>query len=955
MAHDSRVAQLLDEIFDERLTPEEACRDHPELLQEVRKQWQRMSALQAKLEGRFPTERAPLEVDPHTNGSLVRLPQITGYEMECVLGQGGMGVVYKARHLKLNRTVAIKMLPAGTYAGPHELARFLGEAKAVAALRHANIVQVHDVGDTEGRPYFTMEFLEGGNLAQRIAGQPQPGRQATEIAAALAGAIQVAHQNGIIHRDLKPANVLLAADGTPKISDFGLARRFENDEHLTFSGTRLGTPSYMAPEQALGKRGTIGPAVDIYSLGAVLYELLTGRPPFRAETALETERQLLTEEPVPPRRLNASVPRDLETICLKCLDRNPDRRYATAAAVAADLHRFGRGEPIAARPVSFPNRVGRWVRRRPAQFAALSLGLLMILFAVGGGLWLVSDRQANRRAIESDLQSAARSQQQSNWSAAQAALERARDRMGGRSFSDLREILGRADRDQEIVARLERIRSNRANSEEEEINNLRCFAEYDAAFRDSGIAVPGEDPTLVATRIRGSNIQAWLTSAVEDWAALTQDHARLNWLLQIARAAAPDPTGWRDRALTLKAWSTQSDLSNLIATATVTEDAVPLLLALGEKYAQLGGNPVALFAKCQKVRSGDFWANYSLGSALREHGNATESMRYLQAAMAIRPDSALAYNQLGIALTDLGRVDDAIEMFRAARKLAPATGPSLSNLSMLLSRSGRHAEAISLLRECVALKKVEPRIYPRIYSHLGYSLNAVGQRDEAWKDFNQAISLDPHIITEWDTIRGQFLQQGRGDEARALWRTALAGDPPQHAVWDGYAEFSLFLGREDEYRWARRELLKRFGGATEPHIAERTGRACLFLPGTEEELKKASALIGRALAADPSKLENWVPPFFKFAKGLLAYRQGRFSESADIMKGDAAGAFDPAPGLVLAMDQFYMGQKSEARKSFDKALKKFDWQPTKADFREPWMYHILRREAERLIKPGAMP
>ena len=228
----------------------------------------------------------------------------------------------------------------------------------MAGLRHANIVQVHDVGDVEGRPYFTMEFLEGGNLAQKIAGQPQPGRQASEIVAALAEAIQVAHHNGIIHRDLKPANILLTADGTPKISDFGLAR-FESDEHLTFSGARMGTPSYMAPEQALGKRGLIGPAVDIYSLGAVLYEMLTGRPPFRAETVRDTERQLLTEEAVPPRRLNATVPRDLETICLKCLEKNPQRRYESAEALAADLRRFERGEVIAARPASFLERGGQ--------------------------------------------------------------------------------------------------------------------------------------------------------------------------------------------------------------------------------------------------------------------------------------------------------------------------------------------------------------------------------------------------------------------------------------------------------------------------------------------------------------------------------------------------------------------------------------------------------------------
>ncbi len=211
----------------------------------------------------------------------------------------------------------LKMLIAGAYAGPHERARFQREAEAVASLRHANIVQIYDVGEHEGRPYFTMEFVEGGSLARTLAGTPQPARQAAAMLAELAQAVHVAHQGGIVHRDLKPANILLTTEGTPKIADFGLARHLDGESALTVSGIGMGTPSYMAPEQASGTVGTIGPAADIYSLGALLYELLTGRPPFRGETASETERQVIAAEPVPPMRLNPKVPRDLETICLR--------------------------------------------------------------------------------------------------------------------------------------------------------------------------------------------------------------------------------------------------------------------------------------------------------------------------------------------------------------------------------------------------------------------------------------------------------------------------------------------------------------------------------------------------------------------------------------------------------------------------------------------------------------
>ena len=363
MADEPRVQQLLDEISDSGCTPEEVCAACPELLPEVRRRWRQMCAVEAELDALFPTPRPDLDPDADTPipwPAGTELPRIPGYDVEALLGRGGMGIVYKARHMRLNRPVALKMLIAGAYAGPHERARFQREAEAVAGLRHANIVQVYDVGDHEGCPYFTMELLEGGSLAQTLAGTPQPARQAAALLATLAEAVQVAHRGGIVHRDLKPANILLTPDGTPKIADFGLARHFDEGPALTLSGTRLGTPSYMAPEQVIGKAGTIGPAADIYALGVLLYEVLTGRPPFRGETAAETERQVIHDEPVSPSRLNPKVPRDLETICLKCLSKEPARRYASAGDLAEDLRRFLDGRPIVARPVPFWERGIKW-------------------------------------------------------------------------------------------------------------------------------------------------------------------------------------------------------------------------------------------------------------------------------------------------------------------------------------------------------------------------------------------------------------------------------------------------------------------------------------------------------------------------------------------------------------------------------------------------------------------
>jgi WD40 repeat protein len=322
---------------------------------------------------------APTIPAPASAGEARRaLPQVPGYEVLGELGRGGMGVVYKARHVALDRLVALKMVLSGEFTGDQERARFRAESLAVARLSHANVVQIFEVGEHDGRPFFSMEFCGGGSLADRLDGTPWPPLRGAELVATLARAVHSAHQAGVVHRDLKPANVLLTEDGALKVGDFRLAKRL-GAAGQTQSGAVVGTPSYMAPEQAQGQK-EVGPAADVYALGAILYELLTGRPPFRAATPLETVLQVVSEEPVPPRRLQPGVPRDLDTICLKCLAKEPRQRYGRAVDLADDLQRFQAGQPIRARPVAWPERLWRACRRSPV-VAGLTAALVLLLVA----------------------------------------------------------------------------------------------------------------------------------------------------------------------------------------------------------------------------------------------------------------------------------------------------------------------------------------------------------------------------------------------------------------------------------------------------------------------------------------------------------------------------------------------------------------------------------------------
>jgi WD40 repeat protein len=415
MSDEELLLDLL-EVWEERrqrghpVSPEELCRDCPHLLEALRQRIQAIQKMNAVLVNSGKIEVLPVTVQAGAlavtvagsaeKDAALQL-DIPGYEILGELGQGGMGIVYKARHVQLDRIVALKRILADPRPGSSTLVRFRTEIEVVARMQHPHIVQVYEVGAAAGKPWFAMEFVDGGSLDDRIKGMPQPPRQAAELVETLARTLHAVHQRGIVHRDLKPGNVLMTPDGFPKVADFGLAKRLDTESGPTVTGDIVGSPAWMAPEQARGRTQEIGPATDTYSLGAILYQLLTGRPPLVGTTPWETMHQVATVEPVAPRRLQPGVPADLETICLTCLRKEPDKRYTSAEALAEDLRRFLAGEPIRARPVGPVERAVKWAKRRPAAAALLIVSCLAIVALTAGALIHTARMKAALREVKS--------------------------------------------------------------------------------------------------------------------------------------------------------------------------------------------------------------------------------------------------------------------------------------------------------------------------------------------------------------------------------------------------------------------------------------------------------------------------------------------------------------------------------------------------------------------------
>jgi serine/threonine-protein kinase len=794
--------------------------------------------------------------------------------------RGSLGAVFVAHDQELDRQVALKEIQQRHADDPGSRARFLLEAEITGGLEHPGIVPVYGLGHyPDGRPFYAMRFIKGDSLQeaiQRFHRGDDTGRDPGERALALrqllgrfvdvCNAVAYAHSRGVLHRDLKPGNIMLGKYGETLVVDWGLAKavgRTEPDADgqeaalrprsgsgvtATQAGAVVGTPAYMSPEQAAGRLDRLGPASDIYGLGATLYTLLTGRAPVRGKHAGEVLEKVRRGEVVPLRRLRADIPAALEAICLRAMALKPKNRYATALDLAADVEHWLADEPVAAYPEPWTTRARRWARRHRPLVAGVAAAALVAVLLGGAGWWWLEQQAAEQReeaarreertrlAVETALEQGRALQRGARWAEAETILAQARAGLGEEGMDNLRQRLEQAQNNLRLVKELESIRLEKANLVDGKWNPAQAGPAYAAVFRGHGLDVLASDEVAAARRIAASPIKEQLVAALEDWAAEAPDDNTRARLLAVAQEADPDRAPFRDPA----AWRSLFRLQRLAARPAVQRLSPVLLGIVANRLKALGGDHVSLLREAQRQHPADFWLNFEMGRALYfRRGRYGEAIGYYRAALAVRPQTSAVYTNLGLALKDQGDLDGAIAAWRQAVALDPNNAFAHTNLGNGLYAKGDLAGAIAAFRQAIA----RDRGLAPAYSHLAFVLYARGDKVAALAALREAI---------------------------ALFRQAIAQDPNDSKAQYNLAQ-ALGLKGMIEGNLAEAEAAVRHAIALDPKNARPQYQLGIILR-SRGDLDGAMAALHQAIALDPKYADA------HGALGEILLKQGRFVE-----------------------------------------------------------------------------